>query len=88
MKNNNTTIVLWVCIITLLCMVSIAFYILINLNKINAKPVQVKSWIKQRESGLVTVMDSQENILCTFYDSAGGIGCKCPDTVFVYPSKR
>ena len=48
---------------------------------------QARSFVKEPHTGLVTVMDSTGNLLCTFYDSVGAIGHFCPDTVYIYPKK-
>lgn len=51
-------------------------------------PIHARTFVKEKNTGLVTVTDGKGRIICTFYDSVGGIGCRCPDTAYVYPNTK
>lgn len=85
MKYSKLAIWLSIAFILLLSILIAALYIITAIDK---KPVHCRSWAKEKKTGLVTVMDKQGNLVCTFYDSIGGINCHCIDTSFTYSLKK
>lgn len=64
--------------------------ILIGIIKSINKPPLGSSWVKEKSTGLVTVLDSKNHIICRFYDSTpvrfGGIGVSIVDTILIHNS--
>lgn len=83
---KSTLIFLLVTAFTLL--LGILITAVIATRKINKYPVRCRSYVKDKKTSLVTVMDNEGNMICTFYDSVGSIGHHiCPDTIYVYFNK-
>lgn len=60
---------------------------LISIRKNNKKPVHCRSFVKDKKTSLVTVMDNEGNMICTFYDSIGSLYHPCPDTIKKLPDE-
>ena len=87
MKQRTLTFWLIIAFSLLVCILVMGLVAIFKVHTVAASPVHVRTFVKEKTTGLVTVMDSQGKIICTFYDSVGGIGHDCPDTVSIYPVK-
>lgn len=84
---RKKTLLIWL-VSSFVLLVAILIIALYATSLLNKKPIHCRSWAKEKKTGLVTVMDKQGNLICTFYDSIGGINCHCIDTSFTHVSAK
>lgn len=77
MKGKGIIIFIISMFVALACVLTFAFIAIINKQKF---PIHARTYVKEKKTGLVTVADKYGRVICTFYDSVGGIGCKYSDT--------
>jgi len=79
-KSIKAFLMAWLSILT-----SLLIIVLYLTMKTNNPVIMVgKSYIKEKKTGLVTVVGNEGVMICQFYDSMwNGIAQDCPDTVWI-----